>query len=974
MKKSTIFCFLLMCLPFALQAQYAAEFFEDGALPSGWSVESAASDGGFIVGSSTDVSSAAFAVPERTGVIATNDDGCNCDKNQEYLNLPTMDIGSYDGTVTISFDFFFFNGDYQGNNEQAFVEYKTSGSGEWVAEELVTAANNTSWVNGYTIELSGLSGQTLDIRFKYTDGTGWNYGLALDNVTVYGELLAVDLSLLNASLPELAVVGGQGASISVINVGSSNITSFDLEYSVNGGETIVQSEDGFNVNMETFESFTFELDEDIPVPAEGPYEVEFMLTNINGGDDDNVDNNSANASFFAVGEIPEKFVLLEEATGTWCGWCPRGHVFNEYMEDNYENAIIVAVHNDDPMEDAEWDATIGNYIGGYPSGVADRALEVDPADFEPVFLNRIANDVPIASVGVVSGWDADSRQITIQVSSEFILDRSTEYRMNAMIVEMEVTGTSSGYNQVNYYSGGGAGALSGGGVDYAAGGDPIPAGQMIYDHVGRKILGTAWGKDCSLPDAIEKNEEYTYEFAYTLPAGYDENHIRVIGCVQKYDDAISNRNVINSFQADLRLDQSIFAVSAFDLDQDNNDEFNIEVTDQSVNAAEYSWDFGDGSDPISGEGPHDYTYESSGNYVVTLTITDENGEVSSSCNRVFVPGPPVGNLSVSQVDGNSSNVSIDANVDFNSTDPDETIIDLGDGSDPVSGNISSYTYSENGTYTITYTISNQYGESVYTEEVVVAEVPSGTLDVVQSTETTADVSVSTTEAFGEDFAINFGDGSETISGEIPTDYSYTANGDYTITYIMTNEFGTTEVTQTVTVAEAPTADFEMVQDGNSVSVTDMSLFATLWAWSFGDDSDPVDVQAPEEHTYEFNGEYQLCLVAKNTVGQNQACKTVSITNATNVGISELTSINSLEVFPVPAVNEVTIRFNVLENDNFNVEILNIVGQRVALVSNSELTVGEQQIKVDTGNFANGVYFVKINSNDKSSNQRFVISK
>ncbi|MEO0469681.1 MAG: choice-of-anchor L domain-containing protein, partial [Bacteroidota bacterium] len=58
----------------------------------------------------------------------------------------------------------------------------------------------------------------------------------------------------------------------------------------------------------------------------------------------------------------------------------------------------------------------------------------------------------------------------------------------------------------------------------------------------------------------------------------------------------------------------------------------IQFTDQSDNAINWLWDFGDGT--TSGEANPIHTYTQAGNYMVTLTVTDVNGCVST-----FILGP-----------------------------------------------------------------------------------------------------------------------------------------------------------------------------------------------------------------------------------------------------------------------------------------------------------------------------------------------
>ena len=85
-----------------------------------------------------------------------------------------------------------------------------------------------------------------------------------------------------------------------------------------------------------------------------------------------------------------KLVIGEEATGTWCGWCPRGAVALNWMDKDYEGYWQgIAVHNGDPMTDPDYDNGIAPYISGYPSGLVDRGSDIDPGAFKQDFLQRI---------------------------------------------------------------------------------------------------------------------------------------------------------------------------------------------------------------------------------------------------------------------------------------------------------------------------------------------------------------------------------------------------------------------------------------------------------------------------------------------------------------------------------------------------------------------------------------------------------
>ncbi len=81
------------------------------------------------------------------------------------------------------------------------------------------------------------------------------------------------------------------------------------------------------------------------------------------------------AGAYAQSEVAtggQKYVLLEEGTGTWCGYCPDGSQrIQETIEPTYPRCIAVAFHNGDGMA-LTGDPFNAAYITGFPGGTVDR--------------------------------------------------------------------------------------------------------------------------------------------------------------------------------------------------------------------------------------------------------------------------------------------------------------------------------------------------------------------------------------------------------------------------------------------------------------------------------------------------------------------------------------------------------------------------------------------------------------------------
>ena len=119
------------------------------------------------------------------------------------------------------------------------------------------------------------------------------------------------------------------------------------------------------------------------------------------------------------------------------------------------------------------------------------------------------------------------------------------------------------------------------------------------------------------------------------------------------------------------------------------------------------WNYGDGNNSISfPTGTNNYT--SSGNYAVGVTITDNNGCIQqvNTLNNININSPPTGTAIV------SNNVGCPPlQVQFNiSTSVSNTInLDFGENNANSSNLNSSYTYTNNGTYFPSLTITDNNG-------------------------------------------------------------------------------------------------------------------------------------------------------------------------------------------------------------------------------------------------------------------------
>ncbi|MFT4759510.1 MAG: hypothetical protein ACI9XO_002289 [Paraglaciecola sp.] len=524
-----LFTLLFALVACSLSAQvYFTEDFEGGALPADWSQLTAATDGGFLIGNAATLSGGASPLGagnvDATGSFfaATNDDACNCDKDDERLVTSAIDLTGVaaDIPVVLKFDAWYLDATYGGVMESATLQASIDGGITW--EDVSGIAGNGDGWAPRSIDISAYSGTTVQLGFHYSDGGGWLYALAVDNILVTTPA-DIDVKFGGISMRSAALAGTTVDVGGIIqNEGVQAITSIDVTYS-DGTNDYTETLNGLDIA--SFESGTFTHSTTYDIPA-GYNPLTMTISNPNGVVDPNMDDNSGEIETRGVVPAVGRKVVIEEGTGTWCPWCPRGEVFLGIMHDRYpERFIGIAVHNGDPMTVAEYDSGLG--ISGFPNMSNERTENFGfgvIADVEDRFFDRVEM-APPALVESAATYDAATGDLT--VSSQAIITDAVpaNHRLAVVLVEDGVTGTSSGYAQTNNYAGGANGPMGG----YENLPSTVPASQMVYDHVGRVLVGGFGGDASSLPDGGVAGEEFVHTFAtVNIPADYDLDEMNVV--------------------------------------------------------------------------------------------------------------------------------------------------------------------------------------------------------------------------------------------------------------------------------------------------------------------------------------------------------------------------------------------------------------------------------------------------------------
>jgi len=532
MKKLFTSLLVMLGVGVSFSQVYLSENFNGGAMPDGWTSEYTGAHGWKIANSPTN-----WPI-EGDGYFALFDDDANGNGSVD-TGILTSSVVDLSGVSDVVLSFDYLNVQYTtASSLTAEVFDGTAWHQVFYVNEDAYTGTNPGFLSAGPFDVSAYANANFKVRFKYDDAGDWSYGAAVDNVRVE-TLQNNNVSLDNINLTQYVVANQDNTlSVQVKNRGGNAITSVTVNWNDGAGHSA-----DIPVDIAVGETVTVEHPMPLNYSDIGEYTIDVTITSVNGTADSDPSDNSGSATFNTISDDGGKKLLVEEGTGTWCGWCPRGAVGMAYASENYPDTFIgIAVHNNDPMKNTEYDNRAG--INAFPGMNVDRTVMGDDPSSDVIenhILQRtgVPNPVKIEINPTVSG-----HELSVEASATFFSNFSNaNFRLAAILVEDGVTGTGSGYNQANYYSGGAQGPMGG----YENLPNPVPASQMVYDHVGRALLGGYDGQAGSVPTVITDGQTASYTFNYTIPDEFFSDNLHV--AVLVIDN--STGQVLNANKADL---------------------------------------------------------------------------------------------------------------------------------------------------------------------------------------------------------------------------------------------------------------------------------------------------------------------------------------------------------------------------------------------------------------------------------------
>lgn len=304
------------------------------------------------------------------------------------------------------------------------------------------------------------------------------------------------------------------------NVGSTPVSSIDYSYELAGTTTTGHYDlpEAIPAHFGKTANATI----DVPAIAEpGEYTMKFAITKVNGKD--NAQASTTSEDMYHVLLLnPKNRPLLEEYTGTWCGFCPRGFVGLEHMNELLGDDFVgVSYHNGDPMEFVSA-SDYPSDVPGFPAAYINRTHATDAYcgdnydghfNIDDTYAEYATKFAPVG-LEATAVLSSDEQKIDVSTNTQFAVSQSNgRYQLTYILTADGLSGTSSDWIQHNYYNSRASSYPDDDMKQFTQGASEVSG--LVYNFV---VVGWS-GKDPvsgSLPETVAANASAQSSYTFDL--------------------------------------------------------------------------------------------------------------------------------------------------------------------------------------------------------------------------------------------------------------------------------------------------------------------------------------------------------------------------------------------------------------------------------------------------------------------------
>ena len=365
--------------------------------------------------------------------------------------------------------------------------------------------------NGLILKFGGAEG-------KWDDYNGYGFGVLSVQMLLSGESYSDAASIKSDLGTHVGTLGSKfNLPLTIENTGENQLNSLQLSVELDGN---VSTLDISSSDLVKGENNAYGYNLAIDAPAEtGSYDLKISVSKVNGID--NPVKAVAKGNLFVVSRLVEMKPFIEEFTGMWCGYCPRGTIAMEKFRQVYGDKVsLVAIHAGDALQCVDY-ADVSQNVSGFPAAHVNRIYtNIDPYFGKTAktafgikeLVEECMSVIPAAAVEASAVIDGDVLTATSEVEFLFTGDASN-FAVAYIITEDGLYNDS--WEQKNYYSNSAPDGL----VD-----EPLferwmngPSKMAVeYNEVAIAAQGILRGVENSVPETVQEGVKNSHSVEFNL--------------------------------------------------------------------------------------------------------------------------------------------------------------------------------------------------------------------------------------------------------------------------------------------------------------------------------------------------------------------------------------------------------------------------------------------------------------------------
>ncbi|WP_299099118.1 Omp28-related outer membrane protein [uncultured Winogradskyella sp.] len=240
--------------------------------------------------------------------------------------------------------------------------------------------------------------------------------------------------------------------------------------------------------------------------------------------EDGVEITTNTESFSVI--IPKRKIVVEDYTGTWCGFCPRVSAALTSLHEETNDITVIAIHEtansfEDPMHFEQIQILKDAFdVEGFPAAKINRT-----ANWQNPHVNSDVTSIAGLDTNLALAINSElvNSELTVQVNVVFEEGSIAGDKLVVYLLEDEIIN-----DQVNYYN---ADSTS----PFYNMGDIIP--DFEHNEVLRNSLSSVLGDAIPVTEALT---EYITSFTVTVPDDYNIDNLGIVAMVVSDDNSSKN--------------------------------------------------------------------------------------------------------------------------------------------------------------------------------------------------------------------------------------------------------------------------------------------------------------------------------------------------------------------------------------------------------------------------------------------------